>query len=261
MTVLSEHRMGEPCWIDLISSDIPAAQAFYGALFGWEAADSGEEYGHYTVFSKNGHPVAGLASSMDGEPTNAWMTYLQVADADATQASAAAAGATVFAPAMTVGEMGRMVVLADPAGAAFGVWQPGLNRGYELAAEAGSPVWHELNTTDFDAVVPFYSSVFSWNPEVLPSDSPGFRYVTFGPGGDGNMVGGVYDAAGSLPAGAPSHWLVYLGIDDVDAAVTRVVELGGAVVRSPFDSPFGRFAHVTDPNGALFVLSSVPPID
>jgi predicted enzyme related to lactoylglutathione lyase len=180
-----------------------------------------------------------------------------VEDAEATEAAVVAGGGQVFAPTMTVGDQGRLAVVADPGGAAVGLWQAAEHRGYGLAAEVGSVVWHELNARDFDAQVGFYSDVFGWRPALL-SDTEEFRYVTFGPSPE-NPVGGVYDAAAVLPPGMPSSWLVYFGVADVDASAARVTELGGAVVREPWDSEFGRFCQVTDATGGFFVLSSVTP--
>lgn len=257
MPVLTTHRLGEPCWVDFMSNDVAASRDFYSSLFGWEPLVSDDDqYGGYITFHKDGHIVAGLGGAMGGaDAPDAWMTYLLVEDAETTEASVVAAGGQVFAPTMTVGDQGRLAVVADPGGAVVGLWQPAEHRGYELAAEVGSVVWHELNARDFDAQVGFYSKVFGWKPAVL-SDTEDFRYVTFGPAPD-NPVGGVYDAAAVLPSGMPSSWLVYFGVDDVDAGAAKVTELGGAVVREPWDSEFGRFCHVTDVTGGFFVLSSV----
>ena len=47
------------------------------------------------------------------------------------------------------------------------------------------------------------------------------------------------------------------GTTDAATASQRVVELGGTVVRDPWDSEFGRFAQVTDPLGGLFFLHEI----
>ena len=55
-----------------------------------------------------------------------------------------------------------------------------------------------------------------------------------------------------LPDSVPAHWRVYFEVEDPDDTVDRLVKLGG-VVRSPAeDTPYGRMAHVTDPQGAPF---------
>jgi hypothetical protein len=62
------------------------------------------------------------------------------------------------------------------------------------------------------------------------------------------------DASGFLPAGAPAQWSIYFGVDDTDAALARIVELGGSVVAPAEDTPYGRLATAADPTGATFRL-------
>ena len=60
------------------------------------------------------------------------------------------------------------------------------------------------------------------------------------------------------PEGTPSHWIVYFGTADVDAAVAAVERLGGGVMQPSMDTPYGRMAFVTDPFGAPFALHQAP---
>jgi len=69
------------------------------------------------------------------------------------------------------------------------------------------------------------------------------------------------DSSAFLPAEVPSHWAVYFSVADVDAALAKVVELGGSIVRPAEDTPFGRIADVTDPTGAMFKLHQDLPAD
>src|SRR5690625_5584987 len=55
--------------------------------------------------------------------------------------------------------------------------------------------------------------------------------------------------------GASPVWLGYIGVDDVDLTVDRIVSAGGRVQMPPFDIPdVGRLAMVTDPHGAVFYV-------
>ena len=122
-----------------------------------------------------------------------------------------------------------------------------------VLAEPGTPNWFELHTRDYDASVTFYRQVFGWDTHVM-SDDPGFRYTTFGEG-DGALAG-VMDATAFLPEGAPAGWSIYFGVDDTDAALDKIVEMGGSILLPPDDSPFGRLAQAADPTGASFKLIS-----
>ncbi|WP_025155496.1 VOC family protein [Leifsonia aquatica] len=254
MTVLTTHRLGEPCWVDLASSDVTRARDFYTALFGWTVDEAGEEYGGYVTMRKDGRMVAGIGPAMSEGQQDAWLTHLLVEDAETAERDAVTAGAQTLATTMEVGVEGRLAVIADPGGAVVGLWEPREHRGFELVNEVGAPAWHELYARAYAAQLDFYTRVFGWKTNVL-GDTADFRYATFGdPDAPG---GGVYDADGMLPPGVPSHWVVYFGVADADAASQRVVALGGTIVRDPWDSEFGRFAQATDPLGALFFLHQV----
>jgi predicted enzyme related to lactoylglutathione lyase len=60
-------------------------------------------------------------------------------------------------------------------------------------------------------------------------------------------------------AGPPSHWLAYFSVTDTDAAVAAAVAGGGSLQGEPMNSPFGRMAFLTDPDGAVFALAGPPP--
>jgi hypothetical protein len=57
-----------------------------------------------------------------------------------------------------------------------------------------------------------------------------------------------------IPAGVPSYWQIYFIVDDVDRAFQKTLDLGGREMVAPQEFPGGRFAIVTDPQGASFGL-------
>ncbi|WP_323959623.1 VOC family protein [Arthrobacter sp. JZ12] len=246
---------GVPCWIDLASSDMAKAVTFYSTLLGWDAEDMGEEYGHYTKFSKDGRVVAGLIGNTEGSGfPDGWTTYFAAGDVNALAEKAALAGAELLGPPFTVSDQGSVAHAADPSGATFGLWQGDKLLGFEAHAEEGAAVWHELATRQYQQCLEFYRRIFEWETRV-ESDSDSFRYTT----GlvDGEQEAGILDARTFLPEGVPSAWTVYFGVKDTDAAAARVRELGGTVTDDPMDSAYGRVCTVTDPTGAAFRLISV----
>lgn len=245
--------VGAPCWIDVQSSDVDRATAFYRDLFGWTHESSGEEYGGYVMFFAGGKPVAGMMAGQPDDPgVNMWTTYLAADDIDAVAQAVAGAGGQVMVEPMTVGEQGRMAVFVDASGGVVGAWQPAEHKGFGLIGENGAPAWFELVTKDYDAALPFYRDVFGWELATL-SDSDEFRYSTGRFGGED--LAGIFDASKALPAEVPSHWQMFVQVDDTDAAVARVRELDGAVLSEPWDTEYGRMAQVADPNGARFMIS------
>jgi len=250
MSERTSYTPGTPCWVDLATPDIEASARFYGEVLGWEVPElpTSAEMGGYRRAKKNGKDVAGVMPLMqEGQPP-AWSTYVSVADADATAAAVTANGGTQVAEPMDVMDLGRMAVFTDPAGAFFGIWQPGTFHGAELVNEAGTVGWNELGTRDTAAAKEFYGAVFGWGYDDEPSDRVGI--YTIWKVGEA-MVGGMLDMnALGMPAEIPSNWLVYFTVEDADAAVEKVQSGGGSVMNGPIDIPVGRFAVVADQFGA-----------
>jgi predicted enzyme related to lactoylglutathione lyase len=257
MSEKTSYAPGTPSWVDLGSPDPDAAVEFYGGLFGWDVSEGGdpEQTGGYRMAALRDKPVAGLMPLMqEGQPP-AWTTYVSVADADATAAAVKEAGGSVLAEPMDVMDVGRMAVFADPAGAVFAIWQPRAHPGAGLVNEPGAFTWNELNTRDPDAAKAFYAAVFGW--EVAEHDMGEMgTYVEWKQGED--PMGGMMDMRGRVPDEVPAHWLVYFAVEDTDAAVEKVKELGGGVAFGPIDIPAGRFAVVHDPHGAMFAVIKMP---
>ena len=244
--------IGAPCWVDLFTSDPDRSRAFYGELMGWTAQEPNEQFGGYFSFLKDGILVAGCMRN-DGQAgtPDLWSVYLATDDAKTAVDTAVAHGGGVIVPFMEVADLGSMAVVTDAGGAAIGMWQPGLHQGFGVLAESGTPSWFELHTRDYDASVQFYREVFRWDTEVA-SDVPEFRYTTLREGD--SQLAGIMDATAFLSDGVPAHWSVYFGVDDADAALAKIVALGGAVIRPAEDTPYGRLAQAADPTGAHFKL-------
>jgi predicted enzyme related to lactoylglutathione lyase len=62
-----------------------------------------------------------------------------------------------------------------------------------------------------------------------------------------------------VPAQIPSYWMVYFNVDDVDAAFRKAIDGGAKEMLAPGDFPGGRFAILTDPQGAAFGLLKTSP--
>jgi predicted enzyme related to lactoylglutathione lyase len=257
MPEFTSYAAGTPSWVDHAAKDLAGSNSFYSSLFGWEADDQGEEMGHYTLMRKSGKTVAGnMGVMMEGQPS-AWTSYISVEDADATVERAKKAGAAVVLEPMDVVDIGRMAIFVDPTGAAIGVWQPKTFKGAELANEAASFVWNELNTRNVAAAKTFYTDVFGWTANDL--DMGGMQYTEWKLGD--KTVAGMMTMPDMVPAEVPAHWLVYFGTDDTDATVAKASELGATTLVPPTDIPPGRFSVLMDLDGAAFAVIKMAPMD
>jgi len=121
-----------------------------------------------------------------------------------------------------------------------------------MAGYTNQFLWYELMTTDVAGAEAFYTDVVGWKTDAgQASDRPYTMWRT-----DGEHVGGLMALPESArQRGAPSHWLGYVGADDVDAAAGKAKGLGATVLVPPTDIPgVGRFAVLADPQGAVFAL-------
>ncbi len=264
--------VGAPVWIDLMTSDVDAAVAFYSAVFGWEAEPATEEFGGYRNFRANGNRVAGVMSPPDGGagPGDVWSTYLRVNDAKAALGAASAAGASVVVPVVAVGDLGRFAFMIDPVGAAIGIWEPGLHEGFVERGVPGTPYWFDCMSRSYAASCAFYRDVFDWRlVEIGSGGKEGsfgpdrYSQVLVGPEDAQEGVAGIMDAAtlfdsGVLGDGTPSFWQVYLTVDDTAAAERRIVGAGGEILRAAEATPWGTMGSAKDPGGAVFLYATPP---
>ncbi|MDQ3803490.1 MAG: VOC family protein [Acidobacteriota bacterium] len=115
---------------------------------------------------------------------------------------------------------------------------------------AGAFCWNELATRDLEAAKKFYTGLLGW--QLKQSDAAGMAYHEIVVGGE--HVGGLYQM-GPEHGDAPSRWMAYVAVEDVDDRAARVEALGGKVCVPPTDIPnVGRFCVITDPSGATLSL-------
>ena len=251
--------IGAPVWLDLSTSDLDKATAFYTGLFGWNVLNTGPDFGSYHIASKGEAGVGGIMQKTEDEKASgvpdAWMMYFAVEDAKATAEAIRNAGGQILFDPMDVGGLGVMAIAVDPGGAGFGLWQPGQHTGFDVLAEAGAPCWFELLTRDFAASTAFYAKVFGVELVDMQFGDEGGSYKTLNI--DGGERAGIMDATNVLGEEDPPAWFLYLGVNDADEAAAKVTELGGTVLAPVAETPHGRFAPVSDPNGGVFGIIGV----
>jgi predicted enzyme related to lactoylglutathione lyase len=244
-TVITSHRPGSFCWIELATNDVAAARAFYTELFGWTVNEMPMGEGDvYTMFRYAGGDVAAMHGHTGGAPPN-WLSYVAVENVDQSTEKAKELGATVVAGPMDVFDAGRMAVLLDTQGAAIAIWQANRNPGVGVRDEANTLCWNELQARDVDAAKRFYPALFGWR--MKESD----EYTEWHRGE--NAVGGLM--ASASPAHVPSFWLPYFAVADCDAITQKAITLGAtAYVASKVIEHVGCFSVFADPQGASFAV-------
>jgi predicted enzyme related to lactoylglutathione lyase len=243
-------------WYDVMTTDTGAATKFYADVVGWVPQDSGSP--GYTALTVDGAGVAGLmavpedAAAMGARP--AWMGYIQVADVPTMMEAIREAGGNIWKGPVTIEGVITFAVVADPQGASFLIAQPiPKDAPPRLPRNApGNIGWHELYTTDWQAVWPFYEKLFGWTKTTPVDMGPMGTYQLFS-AGDGD-IGGMINRPQQVPV---AYWNYYIVAPSVEAAEKKIAAGGGQVLVPPMQVPGGGWIlQAMDPQGAVFALTS-----
>jgi uncharacterized protein len=240
-------------WYELLTTDVPAAQAFYGKVVDWDVQEASTSDFAYRLFSVGRTPVAGLMElPLDGRKKGAtprWVGYVAVEDVDEVVDQFKRLGGTVYVPP-TDSNIGRLALVADPQTATLAMIK-GLKYGNPDAESGGlgRVCWHELFAVDAKAAFEFYSRLLGWQ-KVEPMTTPIESYQLFA-AGEWTM-GGMLNKIASAPV---PFWLYYFEVADLDLAVGRVRAEGGQITRGPIELWDQIWvAHCIDSQGAVFAL-------
>jgi predicted enzyme related to lactoylglutathione lyase len=247
-------QLGRFVWYELLTTDMPAAAAFYADVVGWAVKDASSAELAYALLTAGDAPVVGLMDLPEEGvrmgATPRWLGYVAVDDMDARAAQIRRLGGAILV-SPTDSNIGRIAVVADPQGATFAL-VAGLTYGQSQPSGSNQPGhvgWHELLAEDRSKVFPFYGELLGWqkaNAETDPAD----LYQLFSAGG--HTIGGMLT---KLPSVSQACWFHYFNVDDVGAAARRVNAGGGCVLQGPVELPDDCWiVRCADPQGALFAL-------
>ena len=109
--------------VELNTTDVPAAKAFYGKLFDWSLEDVPMPGGAYTLIRVGSGTGGGLMKHPVPGAPSAWLAYVEVGDIAAATQKAKSLGAMVMKDVTEVMGMGWLSIIIDPTGAALGLWK------------------------------------------------------------------------------------------------------------------------------------------
>ena len=195
-----------------------------------------------------------IAEEINDDGGEAMAVACDVANADEVSAKAKALGGTVVKEPFDVMDVGRMAVIIDPTGAAFCIWQPGTHTGFGVKGEPNSLSWNELLTTDTTRAIDFYTKLFGWTADTHGGAMP---YTEWKNGDE--HAGGMMQIQPHMGP-MPPNWGIYFAVDDCDATFQKATSLGAQACVPPIDiENVGRFATISDPQGAVFSIIKLKP--
>jgi predicted enzyme related to lactoylglutathione lyase len=254
----SSAVLGQYLWHELLTTDPDAGAGFYAKVLGWSRFPYEGDPGYAMLGNAKG-PVGG-ARVLGKDPLADkvgpnWLTYVGVPDLAAALATVEAKGGRVLHPVTAVpGNGGRYAVIADPQGAAIGLYEPGGSMAADsAAAPAGPDAWHELTAEDPEAALRFYKEIVGW--DLMATHDMGGEVGTYYIFGKGTtQMGGAF-VRSKDPASKRPRWLLYLAVPGVVAAIEAVKAAGGKVLNGPHPVPGGGWtAQIADSHGVQVAL-------
>jgi uncharacterized protein len=112
-----------------------------------------------------------------------------------------------------------------------------------------NPFTHiELNSTDLGKSKGFYGELFAWELEDIEMEEGPYTMIEVGDGTGGGMM------QQPIP-GAPSVWIPYVDVDDIETMTEKARSLGATISVEVTEVPdMGWLSIMVDPTGAVLGL-------
>ena len=243
---------GRFVWYDLMCTDVEAAKAFYSELFGWrfDAVPMGEHT--FTVIKAGERAVGGVMPLEPDFPMGShWMSYLSVADVDASCERVTELGGEVCYAGFDLPNVGRTAIVGDPNGAVFHLFRSTTPGATTWDGAPGTFCWTQLLTASPEAAQPFYTGLVPW--EAQASDYAAGQVVFQRPGDP-------WPLASLLPKPSDAElerdaWLPFVAVADCAEATRRAVALGAKIRIDTQDvGGMALMSVFTDPTGAQLAI-------
>lgn len=244
---LSNHTF---CWNGIVSADAAKTLAFFPEVLGWsvQEIDMGGDTVQMLANAKT--PIAHVRSPESGEPSW-WNNYFRVEDVDAIAAAAKKNGGKVLVPPTDI-PPGRFSTIATPSGATLSLFHEANPDDTDKPSTTGFVHWVDLHSKDIDKDLAFIHDALGLKTAEM--SMPNGAYHILEP--ETKTRGG---AMASMNPQAPSMWLAWIAVDDVDQTLERVTRHGGKVLAPAWDADtVGRMAIASDPVGVAFGVITPP---
>ena len=110
--------------VELMSTDVGKAKAFYGQMFDWQLEDMDMGDMTYTIIKVGNGTGGGIMKNPIPNAPSMWMPYILVENLETATAKAKSLGAPAMKEMQEVKGMGRFSIITDPAGAMLALWEP-----------------------------------------------------------------------------------------------------------------------------------------
>ena len=257
-----ERHNGKVVWRDLLTNTPEASRRFYSELFGWEFEAPKVFVGvgggnSYMLIRHNGELIGGMVDTNalgKEENISQWITTISVADIDAAVERVAGAGGEVLNPPESIGDRGRMAIVADSTGALFAMIQTRDGDPSDSEPVQNGWLWDELWTDDVAGATGFYQAVlgFQYTDHDVEDTDKSYRVLKYADKPRAGVLKNPF--VGESPV-----WVNYIRVEDPSAVTAKVENLGGRVLVEAQARPIGgEVAFIAGPSGAGVAVQTWP---
>jgi predicted enzyme related to lactoylglutathione lyase len=250
----SPRLPGKFIWADLATSNVDAAQQFYGQMFGWQFRPVGTAATGYTLIYNGDRAVGGIVSvraRAHAPSAPRWIGYISVPDVAQAAQAIGKAGGNQLVDTKSFPKRGEQAVFVDAEGAVFGVMKSSSGDPGDFLAEPGDWIWIQLLSRDIQKATNFYRAIAGYEV-VETTRRPGHPEYLLVSGAFARAA--VSQLSSNRRAALPA-WLPFVRVADLSQALTKAQQLKATIMVRPRPELFdGRMAVLADPNGAAIGL-------
>lgn len=247
-TTDTDLPVGLFCWTALRSPDLARSRAFYSEVIGWSFRSQDMGGGAMETFNTKTGGV-GHTEAIAGPAT--FLSYVVVRDLAAAVKRVSAAGGRVVSDVVTRPHVGVMREVEDGDGGRFSLFQPESKEMAQKVSDDGAMIWSELHAKNPSSALSFLSAVVGYSVEAMPMGPMTYHLLKSTKDAKDSLAG----VMPSMNETAPSSWVPYFSVDNVDHACTRATKLGATRLGEAMDvENVGRMATMLDPLGAVFAV-------
>ena len=235
-------------WSDLSTFDMPSARADYAALFGW-AFDGSEDYDFAMIGASQMAAVFPMPTRLaDIGMPSFWMSYVMVADLDATVAKVRQhPGVVIEVEPEAFSSDARIALVRDPSGAGFTLYEgPEISPAASTGSSEGAVLARFHHSPDIGLISAFYEDLFGWR-FVQRAAEPWPVYDILH--ADGSVVAQAEEVPEAV-RGKFRYWMPCFAVASVAETRSRLENRDGQV---SFDLGDGRLV-VHDRQGGHFMI-------
>lgn len=218
---------------------------FYERIFGWKYY---KHNNYYSAFIGNTE-TSGLYETPDKfkqmRMPHFWMTYIKVANLDATIEKAKQLGG-IIEMAYEMSDFGKVALIRDPQGAGFTIYEGDKLKNTRTKNTKNTLIWNELHVSDVTKIIPFYKGIFNWK---IQQNQNGISEVF---NIEGEHIADISEIQ-NQHKGKYEYWVCTFGIEDLTASKKLILENGGTLISEENN----RLLFTDNSNEAFFYIKEV----